>query len=234
MTLDVDVMSIPIEGDDEHGLTMKDSRTGRYAIVVATTPHPMRQRSSIAHELGHVLACDLDADVELTPGSRSKEEIRADAFARHLLLPMPAVLRRHPPGSLSVGQRSLSDLVQAYGVSPAMAAIQLKNCGVINAAKQRGWSLLTAPMLASQYGWMSQYRAFAAESQSSRSPQSLMTRAVSAYQAGVLGINELAGWSGESVAELELELGTPQAAGEEDDWGIGVPLFPIAGRNETA
>jgi uncharacterized protein YndB with AHSA1/START domain len=61
--------------DSEHGLSMCDPATGRVVIAVATTPHPMRQRSSIAHELGHVVAGDLDRAVPLSPGERSPEEI---------------------------------------------------------------------------------------------------------------------------------------------------------------
>jgi len=46
-----------------------------------------------AHELGHHIAGDLTSGKTLTPGERSPAEIRADAFARHLLLPLAAVRR---------------------------------------------------------------------------------------------------------------------------------------------
>ena len=42
-------------GPDEHGLTMRDPVRGTVFIGVARTRNPMRQRSTLAHELGHVL-----------------------------------------------------------------------------------------------------------------------------------------------------------------------------------
>jgi len=48
----------------------------------------MRQRSTLAHELGHVLFQDW-ADSDAGDWSeRNPAEIRADAFARHLLVPV--------------------------------------------------------------------------------------------------------------------------------------------------
>ena len=87
----IDVLSIDVP-EAEHGLAMIDAATGRIVIAVATTAHPMRQRSSIAHELGHVVAGDLDRETPLMPGERSPTEICADAFARYLLLPLDAQL----------------------------------------------------------------------------------------------------------------------------------------------
>src|SRR5260370_41157379 len=42
-------------GPDEHGLTMRDPVRGTIFIGVARTRNPMRQRSTLAHELGHGL-----------------------------------------------------------------------------------------------------------------------------------------------------------------------------------
>lgn len=39
----------------EHGMVMRDPRCGSTTIAVAKTPHPMRQRSTLAHELAHAL-----------------------------------------------------------------------------------------------------------------------------------------------------------------------------------
>lgn len=43
---------------DSHGLTMRDPMRDRTFIGVARTPHPMRQRSTLAHELAHVVFGD--------------------------------------------------------------------------------------------------------------------------------------------------------------------------------
>jgi Zn-dependent peptidase ImmA (M78 family) len=50
--IDVAVLDV---GPDEHGLTMRDPGRDAVFIGVARTRNPMRQRSTLAHELGHVL-----------------------------------------------------------------------------------------------------------------------------------------------------------------------------------
>lgn len=187
----VDVLSIGA-AEAEHGLSMIDPGTGRVVVAVATTPHPMRQRSSIAHELGHILAGDLERDDPLVPGERSPAEISADAFARHLLLPLAGARRRVAVAGAVDGPVSLahlSELVQEFEVSPAIAAIQLKVLGLIDADRCAEWtsqssSGLSARRLAARFGWLNQYRSLAEDSSRPRAPQALMIRAVEGYQRG--------------------------------------------------
>jgi len=225
--LGVDVISMDAPGA-EHGLSMIDADTARTVIAVATTPHPMRQRSSIAHELGHVLGGDLDRPDHLVPGARSPEEIRADAFARHLLLPLAAVRRRVPAGAFSL--EDFSDLVQEFEVSPRLAAIQLRTVGLLEEQTCLEWGALSSAYLATNFGWLSQYRSLVADSVLPRAPQGLMSRAVTAYRRGVLGVAEVAAWYGQDVAEVEAELGLRELptseVGWDEDWGSDAPLFP--------
>ncbi|XVU22850.1 ImmA/IrrE family metallo-endopeptidase [Actinoplanes sp. CA-054009] len=223
--IDVISMSVP---ETEHGLSMCDPDSGRVVIAVATTPHPMRQRSSIAHELGHVLGGDLEQAEPLTPGDRSPAEIRADAFARHLLLPLDAIHRRFGAGraAASVSLADLSDLVQEFEVSASIAAIQLRTLKLVDTDTCTAWSARSVANLATTFGWGSQYRALAADSSLPRAPQALMARAVEGYHRGILGINELAGWYGRDPSELEAELGAPPPTTEIDDWDDDAPLFP--------
>jgi Zn-dependent peptidase ImmA (M78 family) len=232
ITKGIDVISLMVP-DAEHGLSMCDPESGRVVIVVATTPHPMRQRSSIAHELGHVLAGDLERDGSLTPGERSPAEICADAFARHLLLPLDAIRRRLTDDG-GASPADLSDLVQEFEVSPHLAAIQLRTLDLIGAETCAAWSARSSATLATTFGWGSQYRALAADSSESRAPQALMARAVQGYQRGVLGINELAAWYGRDPADLETELGPPQPADETDGWDDDAPLFPDRGLENSS
>jgi Zn-dependent peptidase ImmA (M78 family) len=234
VTKSIDVVSMNVS-DTEHGLSMCDPATGRVVIAVATTSHPMRQRSSIAHELGHVLAGDLERPGLLVPGERSAEEIRADAFARHLLLPLPSIRRRFPADKARghLGLSDLSDLVQEFEVSPSIAAIQLRTVGLIDADTCSAWSSRSAVNLATTFGWGSQYRSLAADSSAPRAPQSLMARAVDGYQRGVLGIKELAYWYGQDPADLERELGTAHPVDESDEWDDDAPLFDEHEREGT-
>ena len=223
----IDVISMTVP-DAEHGLSMCDPATGRVVIAVATTPHPMRQRSSIAHELGHVIAGDLDRAEPLVPGERSPEEICADAFAPHLLLPLDAIRRRFPAGhnQVSLSLSDLSDLVQEFEASPHIAAIQLRTLKLIDADICSNWGARSAATLAMTFGWGSQYRSLVADSSVPRAPQSLMTRAVEGYQHGILGIRELASWYGQDPTRLEEVLGMPWQADEADDGGTSGTTTP--------
>ncbi|MGE3449029.1 MAG: ImmA/IrrE family metallo-endopeptidase [Microbacteriaceae bacterium] len=226
-TTGIDVLSMEA-GDEEHGLSMRDPATGRTAIAVATTENPLRQRTSIAHELGHVLAGDLDRPADGAPGERTPAEKQADTFARHLLLPLDAVRARVEPGQATVA--ALSALVQEFEVSPHVAAIQLKEAGVIDPDTSQEWSRLTAPMLAAEHGWLSQYRSLVADSTQPRAPQQLMARAVVGYHRGVLGLTEVALWYRQEPDELAAELGPPAPVEGEADiadvWDLDTPLFP--------
>jgi Zn-dependent peptidase ImmA (M78 family) len=221
----VDVLSMDAS-EAEHGLSMSDPATGRVVIAVATTDHPMRLRSSIAHELGHVLGGDLGKDAALVPGERSPTEIRADAFARHLLVPLAGVRRRVTKPKAEVALSDLSDLVQEFEVSPQLAAIQLRTLRFISPQTCAEWGTLSATNLATIFGWLSQYRSLAADSALPRAPQGLMARAVDGYRQGVLGLAELAIWYTLDPAELEQQVGPPAAAGADDDWDSDAPLFP--------
>lgn len=235
----VDVLSMDAS-QDEHGLTMTHPTTKTTIIAVATTPHPMRQRSSIAHELGHVLAGDLDRPQALVPGERSDAEICADAFARHLLIPKRAVQRHMSGSARPIDEGALSDLVQRYGVSPAMAAIQLRHAGLIDQPTCADWMYLSSRTLATRYGWLDQYLGLQAESMRPRAPQGLMQRAVAGYRAGLMSLAELSLWYGRPPAELEAEIG-PQdgrpSAGDDlwdDGWDPGASLFPEAGSGDSS
>ena len=93
-------------------------------IGVARTPHSMRQRSTLAHELAHVVFDDQIEDLAV----RGWKETRADAFARHLLIPLGGLEAVLDDGD-HANEGVLSAVVQRYLVSPAMAAIALRDVG---------------------------------------------------------------------------------------------------------
>lgn len=223
-TTGVDVVSVKA-GAAEHGLLMQDIATGRACIAVSVDTHPMRQRSSVLHELGHLLAGDLDRGESLAPGVRSDAEVQADAFCRHLLLPLGAV--GNGPWLEASDTSTLSDLVQTFGVSPTIAAIQLRDAGRISSQTYTAWKGLSTRQVAAVHGWLDRYDQLAAASDKPRAPQGLLARAVAAYKAGALGINELAVWYRRDPSELEAELGLPDdlPATETDPWDSTAPIF---------
>jgi len=200
--IDVAVLDV---GPDEHGLTMRDPVRGTVFIGVARTRNPMRQRSTLAHELGHVLFEDW-ADSDAGDWSeRSPAEIRADAFARHLLVPIDG-LREFIGTRSQASPSTLSAVVQGFLVSPQIAAIALCQAGYIDEATKREWMTLTAPKLAARFGWVDQYQVLQASSDRRRAPQRLLARAITGYAEGVLPAQAIATLRGISLEAAEEEL----------------------------
>jgi Zn-dependent peptidase ImmA (M78 family) len=201
--IDVAVLDV---GPDEHGLTMRDPSRGTVFIGVARTRNPMRQRSTLAHELGHVLFEDWVDNDRGDWSDRSPAEIRADAFARHLLVPAEG-LREFITARSTIGSSALSAVVQRFLVSPQIAAIALRQAGYIDEATKQEWMTLSAPQLAARFGWTDQYQALQASSDRRRAPQRLLARAITGYAEGVLPAQAIATLRGISLETLVEELG---------------------------
>jgi Zn-dependent peptidase ImmA (M78 family) len=192
-------------GADEHGLTMRDPERGTVFIAAAKTVHPMRQRSSLAHELGHVLFEDWAEITGEGWGERAHSEIRADAFARHLLMPL-AGLRNFVGDRAEFDHSTLSAVVQRFIVSPAIVAIAMRQADYVTDAIKEGWMALDTPALAARFGWSDWYRALQAGSDRRRAPQRLLTRAIQGYLENVVSLQTLATLRGVGPATVEAEL----------------------------
>jgi predicted HTH domain antitoxin len=176
---------------DEHGLTMRDPQRGAVFIGVARTPHPMRQRRTLGHELGHVVFGDWSENTTCDWSASSASESRATAFARHLLLPLGGLKAfLGDPGD--VGLAMLSAVVQRFLVSPPIAAIALEQAGYIDAATKSAWMYVATPQLAVRFGWSDQYGALQSETNQRRAPQRLLTRAIKGYAEGVVSVQTIA------------------------------------------
>lgn len=198
---DVAVLDV---GPDEHGLTMRDPVRDVAFIGVARTRNPMRQRSTLAHELAHVIFGDWTDDEDL--GSvRSPLEIRADAFARHLLVPLDG-LTAFLGHRESITAAELSAVVQWFLASPAISCIALHDCGYIDTATKAQWMALGTPRLATRFGWSDQYQSLQNDSDRTRSPQRLLARAVSGYSEGVVTAQTVATLRGLTVDIVVEEL----------------------------
>lgn len=208
-SLDVDVAVLEVEANGgEHGLTMFDPNNNATFIGVAKTNHPMRQRSTLAHELSHAIFQDWVDFQQPVPVVREFREKRADAFARHLLVPEDSLrwfLQDRASNGMSL--RHLSDVVQRFLVSPAMAAITLCSAGLINTQTKTEWMTLRTPGLATQFGWLDQYRTLQAGSSLTRAPQRLLARAIRGYEQGVVTVETVASIRGVPASEVKAELG---------------------------
>lgn len=192
-------------GPDEHGMAMRDPVRGVVFIGVARTRNPMRQRSTLAHELAHVLFEDWAHNDDNNWSQRSPSEIRADSFARHLLAPVDGVrglLGTRRPVTLAM----LSTVVQRFLVSPQIAAIALEQASCIDGVTKRDWMAQSAPHLAARFGWSDQYEALQAHSDRRRAPQRLLARAIAGYAEGVVPAQAIATLRGVPLGTVVAEL----------------------------
>jgi Zn-dependent peptidase ImmA (M78 family) len=211
---------------DEHGMTMRDPAREVAMIAVARTRNPMRQRSTLAHELGHVLFGDYRHPRTRGWSDRSPEEIRADAFARHLLVPIQG-LRDVLGSPRTLHPADLSALVQRFLASPAVIAIQLHQARYIDAARKQDWMSQTAPALAARFGWLDQYHALQQESDTRRAPQRLLARATQGYVANVVSLEAIARLRGTTPEEVAVDFTEAGITPEEPTivWA-DLPTFP--------
>ncbi|MBY8856364.1 ImmA/IrrE family metallo-endopeptidase [Nocardia sp. CA2R105] len=189
---------------DQHGMTMKRGEMGRLHIAVARTRRPMRQRSTLAHELAHVVFEDWSDTPEVD--SSSPAESRANAFARHLLIPLSGVNDLVTDSSRHADLVVLSKVVQWFQVSPSIAAIALEQAGYIDAPTKARFKAETTPRLAARFGWTDQYHALQIESNRRRAPQRLLARAISGWQQNVVSAEMIATLRGLDVESAEREL----------------------------
>ena len=101
---------------------------GRPIIVLSRKGNPMRQRFSVAHELGHLLL-----HPEPAPGSRVHER-EANTFAAELLMPADEI-RDHLPTPVDI--TALKETADGYGVSVAALAYRGKDLGVYSESTLR-------------------------------------------------------------------------------------------------
>lgn len=207
---DVAVVDVPAT---DHGLTMHDPTRNKTFIGVARTPHPMQQRSTLAHELAHVIFKDHAPDLS----SRNAEEIRADAFARHLLIPqegLTSFLEQRTSADLA----TLSSVVQWFLVSPHIAAIALRDVGLIPQKMVDEWKHHSTRDLAVRFGWSDYYDSLSKDSNRLRAPQKLLARAISGYATGVLSAQAIATLQSTTEQAIVAELHKIGILPEQPNW----------------
>ena len=171
----------------------------RLALVTSSAP-PTRQRFTMAHELGHLLAGDadgvrIDRDV-MAPGTRRDHvEMRANAFAAAFL--MPAQLFGAP-----VDQHRFVRLLGELTVSPSALAWRLFSLGLIDEETRRRWGDTSLRAAALHGGWLDELRARETEQGTTRPCMRLVDAAVTAYERGEISVRPLAAILGRSTEEV--------------------------------
>ncbi|MFF1788692.1 helix-turn-helix domain-containing protein [Kitasatospora sp. NPDC058243] len=166
-------------------------------ILVAKTNVWTRQRFTLAHELGHILAGDAhdEAVVEkVQPGrSTTAMEVQANAFAAEFLMPRTTVLA--DARDRTVGVDLVAELAWKYRVSPSAMATRLKVLGVLTADQRRQWgAMLTADgaRIAGAAGALEQHMVNTERSQRGWHPRRLTELAIKAYASGDTTVRPLA------------------------------------------
>lgn len=125
--LGIRVLSEAME-DDMSGFL--ESRAGGWVAGVNKYHHRVRQRFTLAHEIGHyVLHRNQETEFRDRTFARrndnpSRMEREADAFAAELLMPTASVQK-----SVARGLRNLNDLAAEFDVSTLAMRYRLQNLG---------------------------------------------------------------------------------------------------------
>jgi Zn-dependent peptidase ImmA (M78 family) len=135
----VHVAVIRIEGDEFAGAYKRNRGTG--FILVNGAHSPVRQRFTLAHELGHH---ELDhraaLDRQIVWNTRDQREVAANWFAAEFLAPRQAVRRWFEERADRPQQDMLVDLVllaNHFGVSCLVALYRAHAAGVFRSSRQK-------------------------------------------------------------------------------------------------
>jgi Zn-dependent peptidase ImmA (M78 family) len=194
-----------------HGLNVQDEREGvatRLIIVSTRGPWTM-QRYTIAHELGHALYDDAgQVIVDLVEIPDRLPELRADSFARHLLLPSAALKRevmRARRDGLS-WEVLTAQLMVRWGMSRQAIVRTLKDDELANAEEIDVIERRRVDDLMAEAGLTKQWQALSAgQSEPCGSPW-LVNRALEAYGHGWVGAHVVADLLGQDVETTKDQL----------------------------
>jgi Zn-dependent peptidase ImmA (M78 family) len=180
------------------------------AVIAANTvnTNAARQRFTLAHEFGHLLAGATHVDAKK---SNSRPERLANAFAAELLMPVEGVRAwvdravRSGEQAPETSDHTIAMLLAAYGVSAPTAAIQLEHADLLGGARVDQVKELSGEEAAVLIGRGAEWESEEAIAATPRPPRRLWNRALSAYQEGIITLAPLARISGRPEAELAEE-----------------------------
>ncbi|WP_446044649.1 ImmA/IrrE family metallo-endopeptidase [Streptomyces olivaceus] len=207
--------------------------TGDFRLVlVGRTDAWTRQRFTLAHELGHILAGDATEHPlteHVVPSvDQGRAEIRANAFAAELLMPRAEVLESAAAGTMS--REALLSLSWEYQVSPSAMATRLRTLGVISDGQRRLWSAATTREAAQYVGDPDRHMQYAQQSGDGWYSASLAKLAISAYARGDISIRLVAAVTGLDSNRL-LDLFHPDSEAQNE---AAQPAAPASSPAELA
>lgn len=171
-------------GPDFDGMAVSSPKVK--LILAATSSNPARQRFTIAHELGHLLAEDdqelhLDADIQAC-SKKDGSEMRANAFAAAFL--MPESVLHAAVNEAGLTREHFAALASELSVSPTTLAYRLQNLGLIDDATADRFRAMTGASAARLAGCGGQLAHDTILASSPRPPGLLVRDTYDAYDTG--------------------------------------------------
>jgi Zn-dependent peptidase ImmA (M78 family) len=185
-------------------------------IVLGTSQTPARQRFSLGHELGHLLAGDdqdvhLDKDIYDRAQAKDPSEQRANSFASAFLMPEPVL--GAAAGTPGLTEDTFAALACDLQVSPSALAIRLQQLRLIDSGPCDRFRKMTAAKAAAAAGRGDEFARRVAEANTPRPPGLLVRDAYAAYATGATTLRPYAKLLGVDVDELRQAL-------EADEEGV--------------
>jgi Zn-dependent peptidase ImmA (M78 family)/transcriptional regulator with XRE-family HTH domain len=210
---DVAVVALD-EGFDGLAASSDDAKL----IVLGASQVPARQRFTLAHELGHLLAGDdqdvhLDKDIYNRAQAKDPSEMRANSFASAFL--MPEEILRSAVGTTGVTEDSFAVLACDLQVSPSALAIRLQQLRLIDAGTCDRFRKISAAKAATATERGEEFAQRVAEANTPRPPGLLVRDAYTAYETGAITLRPYASLLGVDVDELRQAL-------EADEGVVGI------------
>lgn len=185
------------------------SSGGVKLILLATTHVPARQRFTLAHELGHLLAGDnqdvhLDRDVFDKTQAKDPSEMRANAFASAFL--MPEGMLRDAVGTAGLTEKTFAALACDLLVTPSALAYRLLRLRLIDAGTCDRYKALTGAKAASTAGRGKEFAHRVAQAGTPRPPGLLVRDTYAAYESGAATLRPYANLLGVDADDLKRTL----------------------------
>jgi Zn-dependent peptidase ImmA (M78 family) len=190
-------------------------------ILLGRSRVPWRQRFTLAHELGHLLAGDdqglhLDVDIFDRQHSRLDSERQANAFATAFLMPESTL--RDAAGNRAITAETFARLSSSLRVSPSALAYRLQRLGLIDAFGCSEFRAYSARRVAELAGTAADLATDIATAQRDRPPGLLVRDAFAAYTAGATTVQPYAQLLGVDPEQLRISLeATDDRGGETPD-----------------
>ena len=191
-------------GEEVDGVCLVDPENG-VTIIAASTRTPWeRQRFTLAHELGHLLAGELR--IEAVEKNRpSKAETAAHEFARNLLIPIQdLIVMNNASGGKVWDKMEIATLAWQYQVSSKVAAIQLGRANIIADHLVEEISDSGAKLWSTIGGWESERDAEAGCALQKRRPARLVRRAIKGWEIGLVSTKYIAKATSQSEDDVAM------------------------------